>query len=136
MTKVYFVPNDGDQPQTFLEHFDETQVLSLMIPEDLGAYLVLGKVVLNNGNPDWQPGSAWLTTLDGHTTLDRADVLLEPCTDDLDGSMEVSLQGTMQLPHNTFNNVVDLRCSTWIGHAAQPQLCVVSLDSRAFAPVH
>jgi hypothetical protein len=138
MISVYYVPDDGDshdhdQP---LAGFRETTVLTLFIPEDVGTYLIIAKVVLGNDDADFQPASAFLTTLDGQTTLDRADVVLGPYATNVQGSQEVSLQATMELPHDGFNNIVDLRCSTFSGDAVLPKLFVVSVDRRAFSPLH
>jgi hypothetical protein len=117
-----------------LRNFAPTVVVRLRV-DDAGEYVIFGRVVIHNGDFSDQNATAQLTTLDGGTELDRADIRLA-ATDDFGlspGAQSVSLQGILTLPSNTADNVIDIRCATFFGLASQASLFAVTVDG--FSPL-
>ena len=88
---VYTASNSGGEN---LNNFVDTVIVRLRV-QDAGQFLILGKVVILNDDGDFQEADARLTTLDGETELDRADVRIGPAGGSFTGAQEISLQATM-----------------------------------------
>jgi hypothetical protein len=107
-----------------LHHFNDDVVVRLALPaEKLGVWMLIGRVVISNGDGDQQLGSARLTTNDGATVLDLVDDLYLP----FNTPTPVSLQGFLR-PGEAGEPIVDLRCSTYNGVANWGKLFALLVD--------
>jgi len=115
--------------------FRDTVILRLRFPEQ-GNFVMLGKVVITNIDDSAdQNATVRLTTLDGETELDRAEIRIGKGNDSDNGAQSVSLQATLSLPADTANEIVDLRCSTSKGHARFASLFAVQVGDLKKAGV-
>jgi hypothetical protein len=105
-----------------LANFNDVVAVRLRV-RDEGKYVIFGRVVISNWDGDAQNASARLTTFDGATELDRADVRV-----DGSGLQSISLQGTLTLPSPNSNAIVDIRCSTFKGGALESTLFAILVD--------
>lgn len=133
---VFIAAKDDSTP---LKQFADTVIVRLRV-RDAGQFLIIGKVVIWNNDGDFQNASARLTTLDGETELDRADVRIGPFAAPVNqvsspGKQEISLQATMSLPANNADTIIDLRCSTFDGGATEAKLFAVLVGSLQQAGV-
>jgi hypothetical protein len=110
---------------TPLNNFNEQVVVRLRVP-DSGEYVIFGRLVIINEDGDPQNAGARLTTFDGVTELDKADVRLDSVSDG--GSQAISLQATLHLPSHEANDVIDIRCGTFSGAARNATLFAISVD--------
>jgi hypothetical protein len=112
-----------------LHNFADTQILQLEV-RDAGKYVVFGKVVITNGDGDNQNASARLTTFNGATEIDRADVRIG--AHGHADSLAISLQATLTLPSPQgappANNIIDMRCATFSGSAREAALFAILVD--------
>lgn len=124
-TRVFIAELESEQ---LLREFEEKVILRLNVRDDVGNYLIIGKVILTNQDGDYQDARARLTTLEGKTNLDRADVRIGPYNEPSVGAQEISLQATMSLPSSYTSPYVELRCSTFAGSAQHAKLYAVQVD--------
>jgi hypothetical protein len=112
----------------FLNNNDDTIIVRLPLP--VGSYVIIGKTVLsNNDGHDPQNAMARLTTMDGATVLDRADIRINQRDDADNGAQEVSLQAVLELTNDTPDRIVDLRAQSYSGGAQQTKLYAIQVDA-------
>ena len=111
-----------------LHNFADNVVLRVDLrPIDSGKFVVWGRVAIMNYDGSSQMATARLTTLDGATELDRADVRLGEVSES--DTQAISLQAVLELGvDQKTNTIIDLRCSTFRGHAHQASLLVMRVD--------
>jgi hypothetical protein len=108
-----------------LHNFNDTVIVRLEKLRE-GKYVVFGRVVIHNSDGDNQNASAAVTTLDGATQLDRADVRIAGGGGAIDQA--VSLQATYTLPSPGTDSTVDIRCATYNGAAVEASLFAILVD--------
>lgn len=109
---------------TQLHHFNDEVVVRLALPaEKVGIWMLIGRVLIWNGDGDQQAANARLTTDDGATVLDLVDDLYLP----FNTPTPVSLQGFLGRERPA-ESIVDLRCSTYNGVANWGKLFALLVD--------
>jgi hypothetical protein len=117
-----------------------TVIIQLRLP-NTGTFVIWGKVVLENlpplgENPASIVGSVSMTTLDGATTLDTANIAMGPTgatpPQPLQNTICVPLQSTLNLSQPNVNEIVDIRC---VISVAAGQMAAASWASLIAIPV-
>lgn len=91
-----------------------TVIIRLILP-NAGTFVIWGKVTITNTATALMNGTAFMTTLDGVTTLDSGVFIFAGGSAPVD--VTVPLQSTLQLGQSTANDIVDIRC---VNGLAQP----------------
>src|SRR5437773_12487576 len=96
-----------------LSNFSDTVVLRVQVPQ--GKYVVFGKISITNADSDDQNASAQLTSKDGSKIIRNMTVRLDGNSES--NSQSVSVQGVLNVEAG--GDIVDIRCATFNGNAAQ-----------------
>jgi hypothetical protein len=126
---TFFATHPG---YVFLRNFDDTVTVTVDIRDtDMGKFVVLARVSLENLDGDQQSASARLTTFDGKKELDRVDLWMPGAAN----NQAVSLQGVLDLGQRGTEPIIELRCATYRGRASQASLFVIAVDDLKFAGI-
>lgn len=102
---------------TFLNNFNSTIIAKMKLTE--GNWVILGRVVLGNGDGDYQSGTAQILH-DANVVIDQALLWL------LGGERVcISLQGTLSARGD---ETITLNCNTYKGEASSAALLAFKVD--------
>jgi hypothetical protein len=127
-TTAFGASNEGGVD---LNNSGDTVVVRLTLP--VGSFIIFGKTVMSNADGDEQDATARLTTMDGATELDRADIRISGFNNEAQGAQEVSLQAALALTNDSPDRIVDLRAQTYKGNAYEAKLYAIQVDAMKIA---